>query len=301
MEGFKIGKKGTSLESVIYDDSEFSLLSRGNGAEVIFQTIEREKLFYIYPSDNPDALEFYYIISGQVICELDGRKEILGPQDYISVSGLNDSIHFTTLTKVELLSLFTEQVFVHLSEEISSLMNVVKQVEEKDRYTANHSDRVANYAVKIAKKLKLTRTQLDNLVHASLLHDVGKINVPQEILIKPSKLTNEEFEIIKKHPLDGAEMIKGTYYKELYQIIAQHHERLNGSGYPFSLKGDEILLEARIIGVSDTFDAMTEDRAYRKAFDAKYAMEELKRLSGTHYDPNVVKAFEEVLREEGKL
>lgn len=302
MAGFTIGKKGNFIETVNFDNNlEMSLVTRGDGIEIIHQSIDEGKLFYVYPSDNVNALEFYYILSGRVECELGNKKHILGPEDYFSARGLSDSIHFTALSKVTLLCVFTEQTFVHISKDISSLIEIKKQVELKDRYTRKHSDRVAKYSVKIAKKLKLNKERLENLTLASVLHDIGKIHVPIEILNKPARLADEEFEIIKKHPVDGAEMIKESYYKELAPIIEQHHERLNGTGYPYGLSGDDILLEARIIAVSDTFDAMTEDRAYRKAFKEQIAIDELKRLAGSHYDEEVVLAFEQILREEGRI
>jgi putative nucleotidyltransferase with HDIG domain len=301
MEGFKIGKKGSSLEKVLFDRNEISLLSRGDGVEVLIQTIEKDRLFYVYPAENPNVLEFYFILSGEIVCELNEEKIVMGPQDYFSAKGLTEPVHFTVLNNVTFLWVITEQTFVHISNDISSLMEIVNKVEEKDRYTYMHSDRVANYSIKIAKKLKLNTQHLENLNMASLLHDIGKVHVPEEILKKPTKLSTEEFSIIKKHPSDGAEMIRGTFYEDIAPIIEQHHERLNGSGYPHGLKGDEILLEARIIAVSDTFDAMTEDRVYRKANDAKYALDEIKRCSGTLYDPEVVEAFEKVLKEEGKI
>ncbi|EDL65437.1 HD-GYP domain-containing protein [Bacillus sp. SG-1] len=299
MEGLKIGSKESSLEKVVLDPLELSLISRGQGVEVITQRIEAGRMVYLYPSDNPDAFEFYFILSGEITFEDQGVNCTLGTEDYFSAEGLKETIFFKVISEVKLLCIFTEQTFFHISKEINSLYEIAKQVELKDRYTFKHSDRVANYSMRIAKKLKLNRSQLDNLNIAASLHDIGKINVPEEILNKPGRLTDEEFAIIKKHPGDGAEMIKGTYYEEIHPIIEQHHERLNGTGYPQGLKGDEISLEARIIAVSDTFDAMTEDRAYRKAFNAQFALDELKKLSGTHYDPQVVKAFEEVLIEEG--
>lgn len=301
MDGFRIGRKGSFLEEVHFDKNEIKLLSRGDGVEVLLQTIEKDRLFFVYPSDNPNVMEFFYILSGQLVCELDDQKIELGPHDYYTAKGLKNPIHFTALTDITYLWVITEQTFVHLSKDISKLMGMVKEVEKKDRYTYMHSDRVAEYAVKIAKKLKLNTEQLENLSIASILHDIGKIHIPEEILNKPGKLTGEEFEMIKKHPGDGAEMIKETYYGEIAPIIEQHHERLNGSGYPRGLKEEEILLEARIIAVSDTFDAMTEDRAYRKAFGAQVAMDELRRLTGSHYDKVVVDAFEDILREEGRI
>ncbi|MDN3017966.1 HD-GYP domain-containing protein [Paenibacillus sp. BSR1-1] len=302
MEGFMLGKKGSFVEKVDFEkNGVFSLLTRGDGVEIIHQEIEEGRMFYVYPSENANALEFYYLLSGQVVCELDNKQHTLGPEDYFSARSLKDPIHFTALSKVTLLCVFTEQTFVHISNDISTLMEITKQVELKDRYTYKHSDRVAKYSVKIAKKLKLSKVQLENLTVAAVLHDIGKIHVPIEILNKPGRLTDEEFEIIKKHPVVGAEMIKNSYYKELAPIIEQHHEKLNGTGYPYGLSEDDILLEARIIAVSDTFDAMTEDRAYRKAFKEQIAIDELKRLAGTHYDKEVVGAFEQILREEGRI
>ncbi|MFD1861600.1 HD-GYP domain-containing protein [Planococcus chinensis] len=171
----------------------------------------------------------------------------------------------------------------------------------KDRYTFKHSSRVSKYAVKTATKMGLERARIHNLFIASILHDIGKINIPEEVLKKPAKLTDEEFALVKKHPGDGAEMLRQTAYADLADIVEQHHERVNGRGYPFGLKDEEILTEAKIIGVCDTFDAMTEDRAYRKAFTAEYAMNELKQLAGIQYDSAVVEAFEQVLLEEGKI
>lgn len=301
MDGFRIGKSGSFLEEVHFDKNEIQLLSRGDGVEVLLQTIEKDRLFYVYPSDNSNVMEFFYILSGQLVCELDDQKIELGPNDYYTAKGLKEPIHFTALTDITYLWVITEPTFKHLSKDISKLMNIVKEVEKKDRYTYMHSDRVAEYAVKIAKKLKLNKEQLENLSIASVLHDIGKIHVPEGILNKPGSLTREEFDMIKKHPADGAEMIKETYYGEIAPIIEQHHERLDGSGYPHGLQGAEILLEARIIAVSDTFDAMTEDRAYRRAFTAQIAMDELRKLAGTHYDKSVVDVFEEILREEGRI
>jgi putative nucleotidyltransferase with HDIG domain len=301
LKGFKIGKKGEALETVVYNRTEFSLLARGDGVEILLQTIEKGRLFYIYPSDNSNVIEFYYILSGEILCELNDKKVHLGPQDYLSVKDLAEPVHFTAITNVTFLTVTTESSFVHLSAHMSSLREIVNKVEVKDRYTYMHSDRVANYSIKIGKKMKLTREQIENLNSAAFLHDIGKIHVPEEILNKPGRLTEEEMTIMKRHPYDGAELIKGTFFEELAPIIEQHHERLNGSGYPYGLKDDDILLESRIIAVSDTFDAMTEDRVYRKAMTAGEAFAEIKRLSGILYDPEVVTAFEKVLIEEGKL
>ncbi|WP_404461146.1 HD domain-containing phosphohydrolase [Sutcliffiella horikoshii] len=299
---FTIGKKGTGIEQVKFENFGLSLLARGDGTEVIIQTLTKNNFFYVYPAENPNVMEFFYILSGELTCEVNGEKVELGSQDFFTATNLEEPVHFTALTDVSYLWVITEPTFYQLSEGVKELKEVVEKVESRDVYTFKHSERVTQYSIKIAKKLSLPKVNLENLFLSAILHDIGKINIPSEILNKPSKLTNEEFELIKKHPGDGADMVKDLYYDDkIATIIKQHHERLDGRGYPGRLKGDEILLEARIIAVSDTFDAMTEDRAYRNAFTPEYAIDELQRLSPSQYDPDVVNALIEVLHEEGKL
>ncbi len=298
---FTIGKKGTQIEKVSFETFDISLLARGDGAEIMVQSIAKDNIFYVYPSDNPNVMEFFYILKGEMICELEDEKITLGPQDYYSAVDIKEPIYFKTMTDVDYLWVITEQIFYQLSDSVTNLKAMVDEVEIKDRYTYKHSERVAEYAVKIAKKLMLPKEKLENLYIASLLHDLGKINTPEEILNKAGKLTNEEYSIIKRHSSDGAEMVKELYYDGIANIIEQHHERLNGSGYPHGLKGNNILLESRIIAVSDTFDAMTEDRSYRKAFSISEAVDELNKCSGSHYDQQVVNAFLSILKEEGRI
>ncbi|WP_379081014.1 HD domain-containing phosphohydrolase [Metaplanococcus flavidus] len=269
--------------------------------EVMKQTVQKDKLMILYPGDDAEIQEFFYILKGEMELQaIEGTVKI-GPDDFISTNNLEEPVQIVAKTDVSFLSVSNALFFHSISEEIKELQRVGGLVEKKDRYTHKHSLRVSQYAVKIAKKLKLDRQKMDDLFIASILHDIGKINIPEEVLNKPGKLTAEEFFLIKKHPVDGAEMLRKTAYKKLADIVEQHHERVNGKGYPLGLSADEILLEAKIIGVCDTFDAMTEDRSYRKAFTAEFAMDEIRRLSGVQYDPAVVCAFEEVLKQEGKI
>lgn len=300
MRGLDILKKG-HLEKVNNGATTLSLLGRGNGIELMKQTVLENCIFVLFPGETADAQEFFYILSGEVEAEVDGETLRLGAHDFFSCVNLERSIHFKTLCEVTFLSVSTVPVFHYLSNMVNELRKIGEAVERKDRYTFNHSSRVANYAVKTASKMNLKKELIESLLLASILHDIGKINIPEEILKKPTKLTNEEFELVKKHPGDGAAMIRDTPYADIADIVEQHHERENGRGYPHGLKGNEILIEAKIIGVCDTFDAMTEDRAYRSAFSSEYAMAELKSLAGSQYDEDVVKAFEQVLKEEGKL
>ncbi|MGB8001418.1 MAG: HD domain-containing phosphohydrolase [Anaerobacillus sp.] len=299
MEGFTIGRKNDYLEKVDQESASLSLLARGSGIEFMKHSIYKDTAFYIYPSTNPETYEFFHVLEGDIKC--DDLELTLKPGDYFSVKNSSSLLFFQALTEVQLLWVTNEPTFRYISEKVNKLIEKVKSVGEKDRYTKKHSERVQSMSIKIGKEINLSFEELDNLVIASILHDVGKINVPEEILNKPGGLTDEEYAIIKKHPADGAEMVKDTYYADISDIIHQHHERLNGSGYPCGLKGEDITIGAKIIGVSDSYDAMTDDRSYRNAYTPEYAMDELKRLSGILYEPNVVNALEQVLIEDGIL
>jgi putative nucleotidyltransferase with HDIG domain len=301
MNGLHLGLKGKYLEKVIDSTSELSLLAKGDGSEVIMQTISEGKTFYVYPGDEPETMEFFYIIDGECIYEEKDKKSYLRSGDYFYIYHLEDATYFLALTNMKILWFSSKPAFHFISKSINELTKIVKQVEEKDQYTYQHSARVQTYSVRIAKQLQLSKDSLENLYFASLFHDVGKIHVPEEILNKPGKLTGEEFDILKKHSADGCEMVKSTYYSHIGEIILQHHERLDGSGYPYGLKGDKILLEAQIISIADAYDAMTSDRVYRKGMAPILAITEIKKLSGRHYQGAIVEAFEKVLIMDGIL
>jgi putative nucleotidyltransferase with HDIG domain len=186
---------------------------------------------------------------------------------------------------------------------ISTLQALAKALEAKDLYTRGHSSRVQHYAVKIAQQLRLPSEEVELVREMSLLHDVGKIGVKEEILNKPATLTPEEFEEIKRHPEIGYRILEPLkLQKAALDIVRHHHERLNGQGYPMGLKEGEIPLVVGIVTAADCFDAMTGHRPYRptpKTFPE--AVEELRRCSGTQFMPVVVEALAEVLRQEGKL
>jgi HD-GYP domain-containing protein (c-di-GMP phosphodiesterase class II) len=301
MEGLYLGQNESYLEKVTQKSAELSLIGRGDGAEIMIQKIRSQEIFFIEPSDRNETLEFFYILEGSIDCERDNQNVILNKGEYFYARGLKQTVCLKTISEVTLLYFSTAPFFHYLSKGIKELTSMNENVEEKDIYTHNHGVRVRDYSLKIAKILGFSSERLENIVFASLCHDVGKVFVPDEILNKPGKLTEEEFDLIKKHPVDGAKMARGTFMENLDEIIAQHHERIDGSGYPYGLKGYEILLEAKIIAIADSFDAMTSDRSYRKAMDMEVAFKELKSLSGIHYDETVVEAFEEVLKEENKI
>jgi putative nucleotidyltransferase with HDIG domain len=172
-------------------------------------------------------------------------------------------------------------------------------VEARDLYTDKHMKDIAEYSVTIAKKLRLPDSDIENIRRAALLHDLGKISVPDCILMKPGKLSEEEMDIIKRHPANGAKMIEPVEpLKHTREIIKSHQEWFDGSGYPEGLRGEDIPLGARIIAVADAFGAMTTDRPYRKALSTEKAIKELKEGAGTQFDPRLVEIFISILEEK---
>jgi len=301
MKGLYLGQNESCLEKVTQKSGELSLIGRGDGTEIMIQKIKSQEIFFIEPCVSNETLEFFYILEGTIDCKRNSGNVVLSKGEYFYAHGLKETVSLKTISDVTLLYVSTEPLFHYLSKGIKELTTMNKNVEEKDIYTRNHGVRVRDYSIKIAKILGFSCERLENIVFASLCHDVGKVFVPDEILNKPGALTEEEFNLVKKHPVDGGEMAQGTFMEKLDEIISQHHERIDGTGYPNGLKGDEILLEAKIIAIADSFDAMTSDRSYRKAMDMGVAFKELKNLSGIHYDEKVVEALEKVLIEENKI
>jgi HD-GYP domain-containing protein (c-di-GMP phosphodiesterase class II) len=182
----------------------------------------------------------------------------------------------------------------------STVRSLASVVEVRDPYTAGHQRRVASLAVEIGKLMGLGDDQLRGLNLGAEIHDIGKINVPAEILAKPGKLSAEEFELIKAHPAAGAEILKGVEFPwPVAEMIHQHHERLDGSGYPRGLKGDQIIQEARIIAVADVVEAMSSHRPYRAAKGLDLALDEIVKGRGRLYGADVVDACVKLFLERG--
>jgi len=169
---------------------------------------------------------------------------------------------------------------------------LVKAVEARDKYTRGHSQRVTEYSLRIAEALGLSKEEMKIIKFCGLMHDIGKIGIGDSILHKPSALGSKEYEIIKGHSVMGEEIIQPVgFLKKGLPLIRHHHERYDGRGYPDGLQGKAIPLMVRILAVADSFDAMTSDRPYRKALSLEESIKELKKKSGTQFDPEIVKVF----------
>ena len=174
----------------------------------------------------------------------------------------------------------------------STIKALAAAIDAKDPYTRGHSQRVMEYALLGGTALSLSRKELEDIEYAGILHDIGKIAIPDSILNKPNSLLPSEWEMVHKHPVTGASMLAGIPFLERSrELILHHHERYDGNGYPDGLKGEEIPIGARLIAVADAFDTMTTDRAYRAALTADYCISELYGCSGTQFCPVAVEAF----------
>lgn len=173
-----------------------------------------------------------------------------------------------------------------------TIRSLIGALEAKDPYTRGHSERVSAYAADLGAAMGLDPRALERLEYAALLHDLGKLAVPGAVLTKPGRLEPEEMDRIREHPARGAEMVKRIpHLRDLADTVAQHHERIDGEGYPLGLRGADMQLAARVLAVADCFDAMTTTRAYRRALDFDEALAELRGGSGTQFDAEVVRIF----------
>lgn len=181
-------------------------------------------------------------------------------------------------------------------ELVASIKTLISIINAKDRYTYSHVERVVIYSRLLADKLKLCEIDKSNLIYGAYMHDIGKINIPKEILVKRMKLEKDEWEELKQHPDNGVEIIKSVEsLKDVIPLIKHHHERYDGKGYPNGLSGEEIPYLARVLTVVDSFDAMTSNRPYNRRKSYEEGIEELRKCSGEQFDPEIVKAFIEVI------
>lgn len=319
----KVLKFDRALLMLIDKDREFLEYIHSTGAR---QDEINEKLSgYRIPLSKIDNILIRTTIEGKPILIKDAEKSGLNPNNLIIKEFHPNSIAFCPLLtskgaigilaadrtisknliaqkELEHLSIFVNNLAATLykaqqDEEIErSYLNtvkaLVKAIEEKDLYTRGHSERVSAIAVRIAEEMNLSRDEIDFIGIGSLLHDVGKIGIPESIVKSPKKLTAAEFKIIRTHPEKGCEIVNPIRkFKDHDYLIRYHHERYDGTGYPEGLIGDQIPLGAQIVSIADTFDAITSSRAYRTGLPKEEAIKRITEAEGSQFSPEVTKAF----------
>jgi len=249
--------------------------------------------------------ESKFVTRNLIACPLRFKGKVIGVLEVLNKKGdLSFNEHDVELLEavgnLAVNAIENARLYENISKLYLSTVKVLSAaMDAKDQYTHGHSERVALYSTSIAKKLGFSEKHIESLNFAALLHDIGKIGVRDAILCKPGKLTDEEYAIMKMHPVRSADILqKIDFFKNILPWVKHHHERYDGRGYPDGLKEEEIPLEARIIAVADAFDAMTSHRAYRKGLPLEVALQEIERCSGSQFDPKIAKAFIEVFHEE---
>lgn len=236
--------------------------------------------------------------------ELKGYKKKI----YIEVKGVpiseNDKFSGAVLVLNDITKSITaeeklKQSFEMLKKSTEDIIQAMASTSEmRDPYTAGHQKRVRELAIAIGNEMKISKEQLEGVKFAGIVHDIGKISVPSDILSKPGKISNTEFEVIKGHSQTGYDLLNKIEFPwPISEIVYQHHERIDGSGYPRGLKDDEILLEACILAVADVVEAMTSHRPYRAAYGIEKALEEIEKYKGKYYDPKTVDACFNLFKE----
>ncbi|MDH8679242.1 HD-GYP domain-containing protein [Fusibacter bizertensis] len=283
---YEIKSKSSKIEKKYHDDH----------LQVSMIHMSADRILYIEPLPTKEAYKTYYIIKGS--CFVFEDESIVKEGDFFVCKNTEEIQTIKTLEDTVLLVHATNyDVFKTLEDNHTVVDKLLKEIQFKDHYTGEHSLRVYELVKRMALKFGFKSKALNNFTKAAYYHDLGKVKIPDDILNKPDQLSASEFEEIKLHVQYSKEMILENFNSDVFDIIIQHHERYNGSGYPFGLKGEEICLEARILAVCDSYDAMITDRIYKKGKSIEIALIELRELAGILYDPEVVKVFIDMILE----
>lgn len=291
VRGVVLRRAGEAIERVRTEHVTMHLIASWDGTEVIRQEIPGGRRFGYRPDEGWNALECMYILRGQAVWDNGKRRILLNPGDSITGTPVKEPCILEAVSDLVALYICSQPVFHLVSDELANFRDLAVTVEEKDGYTRDHCQRIQQLSAKVGRQLNLPPARMDYLLVGSFLHDLGKVGIPDSILKKPGKLTDEEYAIMKRHTVIGKEMLANTSAAPAGVILEQHHERLDGSGYPYGLAGDQITLEAQIVAVVDSYDAMTSDRVYRAALPLEEAIAEIQRGVGRLYRPDVVEAF----------
>ena len=282
------------IETVHVRGVQISLLASGDGTEIIYHKLNPGVRWALEPTEGWTALEYLYILSGELRYPAGNEFKVLKAGDSFHRNPVAEHFIFQSYQTTEFLYVTSQPIFHHYSKATHYIMDLAVSIEQKDGYTVDHCSRINRFSMLMGEELGFNAKQLLVLNKASFLHDVGKVKVPLSILQKPTKLTAEEWEIMKKHTTYGRELLESTQVPSLVEaapIVEQHHERYDGKGYPYGLKKNEISVEASIIAVVDSYDAMTTDRVYQKGRSKEEALEEIFRCRGTMYNPDIVDIF----------
>ena len=262
--------------------------------EVNIYEMKKGNNFFLNPPKNSGAIKTYWLLSGEIDCR-NARKHCF-PGDMIVLKTGDDVYQVTAVEETKILvHSLNDNSFDQTEENFRYIYSILKQIQDKDAYTYDHSNNVYNWVRKMAVALEYDGQRYFDIMMASKYHDVGKIFIPDEILNKPSGLTQDEYTVMKTHVLKAEDLLCQFFDRKVFEIAILHHERIDGSGYPKGLKGEEISQEGRILAICDSYDAMTSDRVYKVGKSKEKAIIELRALAGTLYDPELVETFIKII------
>ena len=294
--------KFTIRESVNYSEKEVKELKiSSNEGTFAWLSKNKSELYSKNAYDDDRFIPKTLSKKGRMCYELpilSEDDELIGLMSYISDDlNMKQTQYFKQLSKMISGAIANNELLAKIEATyMDVLIALIKGLELKDKYTKGHSERVMEYSIALGEEIGLSTQDIKILQHGSILHDIGKIGIPDEILLKNGTLTQKEYEIIKTHPANGESFISSLeFLEETLPIIRHHHERIDGKGYPDNLIGDDIPLLARIAAIADAYDAMTSERPYRHALTKEEAIEELINNSGTQFDSYLVQKFIECI------
>lgn len=296
--GFNFRANDAPIDRIQIPAMTVDLISQGDGVEVIRQELDQEAIIGMRPEEGWTALEALYVLKGRLRIQTNGM--ILGPGDGLSACPVREPLLMEALEPSSVLYISSEPVFHLYRQDLGDLFALATDVEVKDGNTRFHCRRIQRMSVAVGSRLSLTSEELYALTYGSFLHDIGKVRIPDPILGKPGPLSLEEWAIMRTHAVLGEKiLLEKPFLKSAARVARQHHERLDGSGYPDGLSGSEISVEAGIVAVVDTYDAMTSQRVYRETPGPRAAREVLFKGRGLWYYPETVDAFLSILDSGG--
>lgn len=277
MEGIYFNELDSGPVKAGLNTSSLKLLASGEHMEIMYQTLTATAKVWLIPAEDLSLMEFFLVYTGEIELMLDTGPKCLKAGEYFFLSQLKEQVMLKAKRETRLVYVANQPMFESTIQFQEDLMQLVEQINSKDHYTFQHSRNVMDYSVKLYENLPGSRSSvsINEIVIASLFHDVGKCYIPDEILKKNGQLTPAEYRYILRHPIDSGRLLKPNFGSAVAEIASNHHERLDGSGYPCGLHADEISLESKIVAVADVFDAMTTNRGYNLVKDFNAAADEL--------------------------
>lgn len=292
MEGIRFNTRTTAEEIPAGNEPSTQLLAKQGDLEVILYRIKGESVVWLFPASDPNAIEYFFVHAGGVDLAMEDGLVSLGAGESFSVSGLKTDVPVRMHGDTEIVYVTNCPVFEAVQDVDKSLQELLTRIDEKDHYTSRHSKAVLQYSLAIYDAMQDRGPNIarEDLAFAALFHDVGKCFVPVEILQKPDKLEQAELRYILRHPIDSGRMLLPKFGEQIAEIARNHHERLDGTGYPRGLHAEDISLSSQIVAVADAFDAMTSNRGYNVVKTFTQAAEELVSLPH-QYDTRITGAL----------